>query len=93
MKYAIYHIYDVDGGFGDAVEVEDLVALCESKTLAEEYVKKHDKTHVYEEPYDVLTCGHLVVRDLSHVKVITKENIEESPWVGNDHWILKYLHD
>ena len=93
MRYAIYHIYDEDDGFGDAVEVEELVALCASKARAEAYAKKHDKTHVYDKPYASLKCGKLVVRDLSHVKVITKENMDESPWEGNSLWVLKYSEE
>ena len=28
--YVIKHIYDVDGGFGDAVAVEDVIGFCDS---------------------------------------------------------------
>lgn len=79
MKYGIYHEYDVDGNFGDSVSQEDLIAICDSKEIAEAYAKRWDKTHVYKTPYAPLYCGTLTVMPFD-VPVITKENEMESPW-------------
>lgn len=82
--YGIYHEYEEDGGFGDAVHQSDLVAICESEELAHEYVKKHSHTVVYWEPYDSLTCGTLEVVDFKDMLVVTEDTIERSPF--NEYW-------
>lgn len=69
-----YHI-DVDGGFGDAVEVVKPLCLFRSEDLANEYVKKHSKPEVYDQPYDDLYRGKLsVVR----VPLLNSTEIEPS---------------
>jgi len=80
--YGIYHMYDVDGGFGDAVPKQELVATCESEEIAKKYCEKHDKNHIYDRPYADLYCGKLVYGKIN-VPVITEENIELSPWTDN----------
>ena len=58
--YAIYHIYDADGGFGDAVMEEDHVAtVMATEEEIKVFLKKWDKPEVYEHPYDDLACHHV----------------------------------
>ena len=47
--YHVIHQYDVDGGFGDAIPQEDIVAIFSAKATAEDFVAKYMKPHVYEE--------------------------------------------
>lgn len=61
--YDVYHIYDIDGGFGDAVYEESKVATFESKEDAEKFVEKFNNPHVYYKPYDELNCGILEIRE------------------------------
>ena len=67
--YEVYHCFDVDGGFGDAVYEESKVATFESKEDAETFVEKFKNPHVYDSPYADLNCGSLYVRK---AKVISK---------------------
>lgn len=78
--FGIYHMYDVDGGFGDAVTRDDLIALCDDEKMANEYAERFNATHVYDTPYADLYCGELEVRDLNNLIVITKDNEHTSPW-------------
>lgn len=81
--FGVFHLYDVDGGFGDAVSKSELVAICEDENLANEYAKNFDKTRVYDKPYAELECGTLVVKNLDRVLVVTEETKNVSPWKGN----------
>ena len=38
----IYHVYDVDGGFGDSVTEEKLIGMTTDEKLAYAYVEKYD---------------------------------------------------
>lgn len=55
--YAIYHIYDEDGGFGDAVCIRDMVGVVwATKEELDAFLKQWDKMEVYDIPYATLTC-------------------------------------
>lgn len=62
--YAVFHKYDVDGGFGDAIEREDLIRVFDTQGEAEAFKKKYERPHVYDVPYCELWCGTLEVRAL-----------------------------
>ena len=81
--YGIYHVYDVDGGFGDAVEKKDLVALCFNKEVAEQFVAKYSNEHVYDQPYCALMCGKLIVKDLGQLPIIDADDLEYRPSLGS----------
>lgn len=50
--YAIYHCYDVDGGFGDAVSQDTLVGICyATQEEIDEFLAEWDKPEVYDKPY------------------------------------------
>ena len=61
--YSVFHNYDVDGGFGDAVGCTDLIAIFEKEEDAEAYVEKYNNPHVYEEPYASLYAGELTIKE------------------------------
>lgn len=61
MVYVVKHEYDVDGGYGDAVRVDDIVAIFESETDAQRFVEKYSNPHVYDTPYNDLYCGELTI--------------------------------
>lgn len=58
--YNIYHCYDVDGGFGDAVPQREHVALVEA-TEEEiiEFLNHWDRPRVYDIPYAKLKEHHV----------------------------------
>lgn len=60
----VFHEYDVDGGFGDAIPSKDLVLVVATRKEAENFVKAYASPHVYEEPYAPLRCGKLVIEEL-----------------------------
>ena len=52
MFYLIYHIYDVDGGFGDPVTKKDLIAVVEAtKEQIDEFLATWNKPRIYDRPY------------------------------------------
>ena len=62
--YGIWHGWDVEGGLGMAVSAIDLIAITESEEVAKEYVEKWSNEHVYDTPYDELSCGMLFYEEL-----------------------------
>lgn len=70
--YAIMHQFDEDGGFGDAVYKEELIVVFEDKKMAETFIEKFQKPHVYDIPYDKLRCGELEIREIA-----ISENLSE----------------
>lgn len=62
--YGVFHLYDEDGGFGDAIRQKDLICIFDSKEKANAFKEKYQNPHEYSEPYDMLYCGELEVREL-----------------------------
>ena len=72
--YAIYHVYDVDGGSGDAVPTETCLGIIEGEEEAKAYVAKYSKPKVYAVPYSKLYHHELYYRP------ITRLDISKSPF-------------
>ena len=64
--FEIVHIYDVDGGFGDAVEKERVIGYVETEEDAKAYVAKYSRPEVYDIPYSRLWCHQLEYRKMSN---------------------------
>lgn len=62
--FGVFHIFDVDGGIGDAIEEKELVCIFNSEEEANEFKAKYEKPHVYDCPYQCLECGKLEVKEL-----------------------------
>ena len=62
--FGVFHIFDVDGGFGDAIPQENLICTFNSEEEAKDFIKKFEKPHVYDCPYQCLECGKLELREL-----------------------------
>lgn len=67
--YIIEHCYDVDGGFGDAVEVSDVIGVTESKEEAEAYVAKYSHPEIYDRPYSSLYHKELRIREVATIDI------------------------
>ena len=80
MMYGIYHGYDVEGEYGDAVSRDEIVAFCDDKEMAKAYVERWSNLHAYAKSHSYLYCGYLYVKPLGDIPVITTENEMESPW-------------
>ena len=76
--FGIYHEYDVDGGYGDAIPERRLILVTEDEETAMEYVKRWSEERVYYTPYDDLYCGRLVYDELP--RLITRDDISGSPY-------------
>ena len=60
MLYNIFHVFDVDGGFGDAVKTEKCLGLVEAtEEEIEEFLKLWDKPRIYDHPYSDLYEHHV----------------------------------
>lgn len=83
--YIVYHVYDVDGGFGDAMTRESPLFVA-TESVAKQYCEKWDNEHTYEFPYCELRCGFLYCKELP--VEITESDIDKPPHVitGNSHW-------
>lgn len=71
--YNVYHVYDIDGGYGDAVREKDFVAAFVSETDAKAFVEKYNAPYVYDEPYNSLCCNEYCIRE---TEIITHEEFD-----------------
>lgn len=52
--YLLFHIYDTDGGFGDAIAESKLLGVFATREQAEKVKSALQNPHVYATPYDDL---------------------------------------
>ena len=70
--YNIYHLYDVDGGFGDAVCQKRFVGMVEAtESEIAEFLKVWDKPRICERPYSDL-YEHKVVAELVKIQELSE---------------------
>lgn len=78
--FGVFHIFDVDGGFGDAIPQEELICTFNSVEEAWDFIKKYEKPHVYDCPYQCLECGQLELRELP-----TTYNEKDFWWLSEEY--------
>ena len=78
--FGVFHIFDVDGGFGDAIPQEELICTFNSVEEAWDFIKKYEKPHVYDCPYQCLECGQLEMRELP-----TTYNEKDFWWLSEEY--------
>lgn len=61
--YQVFHLYDEDGGFGDAIPQEQILITFGNLEDANAFVKRFENPHVYDHPYQDLHCGKLIVME------------------------------
>lgn len=76
--YGVFHCWDDDGGFGDAIRIRDLICIFNSEEEAEAFKEKYQNPHEYSEPYDVLYCGDLQIKELP-----TTYNTDDFWWLDD----------
>ena len=79
-KFGVFHIFDVDGGFGDAIGQKELICIFDTEEQANEFKTKYEKPHVYDCPYQCLECGKLEVKELP-----TSYNEKDFWWLSNEY--------
>ena len=77
--YGVFHLYDEDGGFGDAIRQKELICIFDSEEKANAFKEKYQNPHEYSEPYDKLYCGELQVEELP-----TTYNETDFWWLDNE---------
>lgn len=82
--YTVIHLYDTDGGFGDAIEQEEVIGIFPTREDAEDVVKRFSRDYIYDKPYDYLHCGVLEIREQT---LKTAADVKE-PW-----WLPQYIYD
>lgn len=76
--FAVFHEYDVDGGFGDAVGTSDFVGcIYATDEEAKAYLEKWDKPKVYAHPYSDLYCFGV---KLEEVKIYDGDIMDFAPY-------------
>lgn len=85
--YQVFHSYDVDGGFGDAVEREELIASFENKADADAVVERYSYPHVYDSPYADLMMGLLYVTE---VEIIPHAEFDLDSFESRFSWTTGY---
>lgn len=86
--YGVYHVYDVDGGFGDSIGQQDLITIFETEDEAKEYVERWTDPYTYEIPYAELTCGELRYKKLPAIQKdlnIRPEEVGTMYYYKRDH--------
>lgn len=72
--YSIFHAYDLDGGFGDAVPTEDLVGVVEAtEEEITKFLEVWDKPRIYDRPYSDLRehnvyAKKVLIQDLNEIR-------------------------
>ena len=79
-KFGVFHIFDVDGGFGDAIGQKELICVFDTVEEAWDFIKKYEKPHVYDCPYQCLECGQLELRELP-----TTYNEKDFWWLSEEY--------
>ena len=77
--YGVFHLYDEDGGFGDAIRQKELICIFDSEEKANAFKEKYQNPHEYSKPYDMLYCGELRVEELP-----TTYNEQDFWWRDNE---------
>ena len=75
--FQVIHEYELDGGYGDAVGCEEVVAVFENEEDAKAFVKRFARPHIYDKPYDYLTCGEL---SISEVEIVLHKDFNLENW-------------
>ena len=81
--YQVFHHYDTDGGFGDAIPQAELIQSFQSKKDAEAFVERFGNRHVYDTPYANLYCGDLWIKES---EVVSEDEFDIDSYDPADFW-------
>ena len=81
--YQVFHLYDVDGGFGDAVGQSEVIASFENKDDAIALCERLRNEHVYDKPYADLWCGCLAVEEFD---IVSHKDFSIDNYKPEDFW-------
>ena len=69
MAWIIEHVYDVDGGFGDAVTEREAIGVVDTEEEADAYIEKYSHPIVYDKPYDELEYRCFDKREINKLDI------------------------
>lgn len=78
--YNIIHLYDVDGGIGDAIHSADVLFTTSSRKVAKKFMNQYSNQHIYDTPYDNLYAGELVIQETHLVEEYSDIPVEIIEW-------------
>lgn len=88
MQFIIHHIYDEDGGFGDAVQIDEVIGVLEcTPSQLKEYLDRYNKKTAYCQPYATLYCGELKAEAVDDIKLLF---LNEDPIPEVRNWPERY---
>ena len=83
--YQIVHMYDVDGGLGDAVTQESVVGIVSAtEKEIEEFLKEWDRPEIYSSPYQDLYRHHVFAKPID-VKSLDEIIPYKRNWIESDY--------
>ena len=86
--YQVVHVFDVDGGFGDAIEEQETLVTFDNLDDAKKFVERYSNPFVYDHPYADLHCGELVIHTYQ-VLTSMDEFKETDDFLRENDWWLK----
>ena len=89
--YIIVHYYDVDGGFGDAIPREEVIAtVWATEEETKSFLEKYDKPYVYDTPYADLECHGVNICELDPIDIseLDEDTLEEKFHGPDFNWRL-----
>lgn len=81
--WAIYHEYDLDGGYGDAIPSSEMVGIVmATNDEIADFIKKYNKPIVYDKPYNELCCHVIRVEKIDIIYSLD----EVKPYGPDDYY-------
>ena len=87
--YNVFHCYDVDGGFGEAIPKKILIGSFESKEDAGTVVALLSNPHVYK-PYSELECGVITIEE---TEIVSHSEFNVANFDPKNYWWTKICED
>lgn len=84
--FQVIHVYDIYGGFGDAVERQEVIEVFENFNDAVAFMEKFRNVHVYDvydKPYAELQCGFLKVCE---TEIVSHKDFDINKFSAKDYW-------
>lgn len=89
--WIVYHVFDVDGGFGDAVSVTEVAKVFTNKDDAASFVRANWNPRIVDVPYQALTDGYFYMKETPIHKGPSDANDEKNALRFTDYGVSNSL--